>query len=130
MELLFSNFWGSFTESLYDYGVAIIILVQVAFLAGMSLLQLTAKTIELKMTGDAAALTGGTTGLASATGWLDWVNSYAPALGILVSLVSAIIAALFYYLNYRVNKIRSDEEMREELRKEILESMGDNAPTS
>lgn len=125
MESLLYNSWGSFMELLSDYGVMLLIAAQVMFMAVLSMVQLKSQVVEMKMTADAAALTGSTTGVASAVGWLDWVNTYAPALGILVSLVSALIAAIFYYLNYRINKSRTDEEMREELRKEILESMGE-----
>lgn len=119
MESWLSNFWEWVTAWLSSYGIISLILAQLGFMAFNSIKMLMGSLDEIRMSGDAAALTGGATGVATATGTLDWINMYAPAIGLMISALSALVAAIFYYLNYRINRRQMDERLREEIRAEF-----------
>lgn len=119
MESDFFSLWGSFTALLSDYFLVLLIIGQIAYIAMESILIMANSKLELRLAGDAAAMTSGTTGIATAGGMLDFINIYAPAIGILISFVSVIIAAIFYILNYRINRKKIDADLRAEIRKEL-----------
>lgn len=95
------------------------IVAEIAILGWASVKTLSGSDIGIRIKADTAALTGGTTGVATATGVLEWVNTYAPALGFIVSVFSGVVAAVFYWLNYSLNRDKRMEEMREEIMKEL-----------
>lgn len=106
---------GFYTE----LGVVCLIVIQLAILSFNSMKLMLNNVAEVRMAADASTLTAGMTGVATASGMLNWINSNAPALGVILSALSLLVALIFYILNYRLNRKQMDERLRDEILKEL-----------
>jgi len=66
------------------------------------------------------------TGTVVATGMLGWLNENAGAISVLIGFTSAIIALVFYVLNYRL-KLKAHDLYRDEVMNEILDQIRSEA---
>lgn len=59
------------------------------------------KQETLKTLADGATISAISTGVSVRAGWLDVVNTYAPAIGAIATVFFGLIGILFYYLTYK-----------------------------
>lgn len=119
MESSSSSFWEYLMGFYTELGVVFLIVFQLAVLSFNSIKLMLGNVAEVRMAADASTLTAGMTGVATASGMLSWINSNAPALGVILSALSLLVALIFYILNYRLNRKQMDERLRDEILKEL-----------
>ena len=70
------------------------------------------KQESVKHLADGATTLAVSTGASSYFGWFTFLNSNAPGIGVLLSLVFGVIGLVFYYLTWRKSTLADDNKDR------------------